>query len=91
MLFIIKINVHICDMWNGSAHRSLLIHQHPGVTLLQREQTVPLQFPLRFSFRTETHGIVERFVGEEVALEVVNSIVVAVLRHIHDGQTILAG
>lgn len=71
-------------------HRSLLIHQHPGVTLLQGEQTVSLELELRFPLRAEFHSIVERLIGEEIPSQMVDRLVIAILRHLHDRQTILA-
>lgn len=49
-----------------------------------------LKFALRFPLRTKPHGIVERLIGKEVPSQMVNRLVVAILWHIHDRETILA-
>lgn len=79
-------------MWGGGGivHRSLLIHQHPGVTLLQGEKAVSLKFALGFSLRAQSHSIVERLIGEEIPSQMVDRFVIAILRHIDNRETILA-
>lgn len=49
-----------------------------------------LKFALGFPPRAKLHGIVERLVGEEVPFQMVDRVVVAILRHIHNRETILA-
>lgn len=72
----------------GDTYCSLLIYQHPRVTLFQGEQAVPFQLVLRFPLGTEPYGVVKRFVSEEIPFQMMNSLVETIFRHVYDCQTI---